>query len=188
MSFNRNWLPLFVIAALAFGCKAEPAAEEGTTEGAVTVDTAAIEAGIDAINTQFVTAFAANDTIAMANFYAEDAIILPPNMPRAEGRDGVRGVFAGFVTSSPNPTLTLDTDKVIVAESGELATEIGTFTISGTATDGTEWQDKGKYLSVWKNVDGTWQNAVRTWNSDNPLPGTDGATPADGDVPAEGGV
>jgi uncharacterized protein (TIGR02246 family) len=179
MVSHRNWLPLFVIAALAFGCNSEPAAEEGTAEETIVVDAAAIEAAIDAANTQFETAVAANDTIAIANLYAEDAIILPPNMPRGEGRDGVRGTFASLLAPSPNPTLTLDTDKVIVAESGELATEIGRFAVSGTAPDGTEWQESGKNIRLWKNVDGTWQIVADAWNSDTPMPGA---------MPAEGGV
>jgi uncharacterized protein (TIGR02246 family) len=179
MYSNRNWLPLFVIVTLAFGCKAEPAAEEGATEATVAVDAAAIEDAIDAANAQFETAVAANDTIAIANLYAEDAIVLPPNMTRGEGRDAVRGVFASLLAPSPNPTLTLTSDKVIVAESGELATEIGTFAISGTAPDGTEWQDSGKNIRVWKNVNGTWQIVADAWNSDTPMPGA---------MQAEGGV
>lgn len=188
MSFNRNWLSPFVIAALAIGCSAEPAVEEGTTEDAAIVDTAAIEAGIDAINTQFETAVAATDTIAIANLFAEDAVLLAPNMPRGEGRDAVRGIFAGLLATSTGTTLTHDTDKVIVAESGELATEIGTYSVGGTMTDGTVWSDKGKDIRVWKNIDGTWQIVADAWNSDNPIPGMESDMPADGDVPAEGGV
>jgi uncharacterized protein (TIGR02246 family) len=178
MYSNRNWLPLFVIAALALGCKAEPAAEEGATEDTVAVDAAAIEEAIDAANKQFETAVAANDTIAIASLYAEDAIVLPPFMPRGEGRDAVRGVFASLLAPSPNPTLTLESDKVMVSESGDIATEIGTWAISGTAPDGMEWQESGKSLRVWRNVGGTWQIIADAWNSDAP--------PAP--MPAEGGV
>lgn len=174
----RSWLPLFVIATLAFGCSSEPAAEEGTTEDTAVVDAAAIEEAIEAANTQFETAVAANDTVAIANLYAEDGSVLPPFMPRGEGRDAVRGVFASLLTPSPNPTLTLDTDKVIVSESGDMATEIGRWAISGTTPDGMEWQESGKNLRVWSNVGGTWQIIADAWNSDAP--------PAP--MPAEGGV
>lgn len=178
MYFHRNWLPLFVIAALAFGCSSEPAAEEGTTEDTAVVDAASIKAAIDAANAQFETAVAANDTVAIANLYAEDATVLPPFMPRGHGRDAVRGVFSQLLAPSPNPTLNLDNDMVIVSESGDMATEIGTWDISGTAPDGMEWQENGKNLRVWKNVGGTWLIIADAWNSDAP--------PAP--MPAEGGV
>jgi uncharacterized protein (TIGR02246 family) len=178
MHFHRSWLSLLVIAALAFGCSSEPAAEEGTTEDTAAVDTAAIEAAIEAANTQFETAVAANDTVAIANLYADDAIVLPPFMPRGEGRDAVRGVFSTLLAPSTSTSLTLDTNKVIVSESGDMATEIGTFAVSGTMADGTEWSESGKSLRVWRNVGGTWQIIADAWNGDAP--------PAP--MPTEGGV
>ena len=121
-------LPVFAVIALAAACQTKEAEQTGTTEETAAVDTETIRQEIEDLDDQFEQGMLAGDSIALANFYADDAVVLPPNMPRAEGRDAIRSVWAG----GPLTSATLTTDQVIIPESGEIAVNVGTYTQSGT--------------------------------------------------------
>ncbi len=78
----------------------------------------------------------------------------------------------------PISSVSLDTDVVEGAASGDIAYGVGTFTMSGTGADGSEWSDQGKYMEVLENVDGEWKIAADIWNSDAPAPGMESAEEA----------
>ena len=80
-----------------------------------------------------------------------------------------------MIAQSPGATIDLRPGTIEVAESGDLAYEIGTYTMSGTSPDGTTWSDEGKYVEIFQNVNGEWKIATDIWNSDTPLPGTEPA-------------
>ncbi|MBA3584290.1 MAG: DUF4440 domain-containing protein [Gemmatimonadetes bacterium] len=172
-------LPVFAVIALAAACQTKEAEQMGTTEETGAADTETIRQGIEDLDNQFEQAMLAGDSLALANFYADDAVILPPNMPRAEGRDGIRSVWAGMVSGGPLTSATLTTDQVIIPESGEIAVDVGTYTMGGTAPDGTPWQDTGKFVATWENVNGEWKIAADIWNSDMLAAGMEGAAPAE---------
>ena len=150
------------LAALA-GCK--PA-----------VDTAAETAAIQEINKAWGNNYNAGDADAIANLYAEDAMLLPPGAPAAVGRDAIREFIANDITSSKAAGL-MDNiaDASTVGISGDIAWQNGTFTITN-ASDATV--DAGKYLSVFQKKDGKWQLIRDTWNLDNapaPAPAAEAA-------------
>lgn len=172
-------LPVFAVIALAAACQTKEAEQTGTTEETAAVDTETIRQEIEDLDDQFEQGMLAGDSIALANFYADDAVVLPPNMPRAEGRDAIRSVYASMMGWGPLTSATFTTDQVIIPESGEIAVEVGTYTMGGAAPDGTPYQDTGKYLSTWKNVNGEWKVVAVIWNSDALAAGMEGAAPAE---------
>jgi uncharacterized protein (TIGR02246 family) len=172
-------LSMFAAIAVAAACQKQEAEQTGTTEETAAIDTETIRQGIEGLQNQFEQAMLAGDAAVVANFYADDAVVLPPNMPGAEGREAIRSVWDGMFSGGPLTEATLTTDQVIIPESGEIAVEVGTFTMSGTAPEGTPYQETGKYVTTWKNVNGEWKIVVDTWNSDTPVPGTEGAAPAE---------
>lgn len=174
-AFKRSMV--FVWAAgLALACQTEePAMEQGSTADPA-VDAAAVREAIVAKDKVFSDAMMAGDSEALSQLYAEDAVILPPNGPRAEGTAGVRETWSAALEGSSVAASTLDSDLIAVTAAGDYAYAVGSYTDSGTATDGSEWSDQGKYLTVWKNVDGEWKIAADIWNSDNPAPGTEPTT------------
>ena len=171
-------LSMFAAIAVAAACQKQEAEQTGTTEESAAIDTETIRQGIEDLANQYEQAMLAGDVAALTNFYADDAVVLPPNLPRAEG-EAIRSVFDGWYTGGPLTGATLTTDQVIIPESGEIAIDVGTFTMSGTGPDGTPYQETGKYVTTWKNINGEWKIVVDTWNSDTPLPGTEGAAPAE---------
>lgn len=165
---------LFALA-LAAGCQmraAEQADDGGGAAGAgeaakgTQVSTADPEA-LAAVNERWRQAALAGDASALASLYAEDAVLLPPGMPKVRGRAAIESAFAAMFESPPT-SMTLQSDGTVFSESGELAFDHGTYAMSGTTPDGQAWQDTGKFLGIFKLIDGEWKYVADTWNSDAP--------------------
>ena len=132
------------------------------------VDTAAEEQAIRAQIAAFNTAVAAYDSAGLAALYAQDAALLPPNQGRLEGAAAIQQMFAGM--RQMNVSMVVTPLVVVVAASGDIAMEEGTWTLTMPMADGTTFNDNGKYLVAWKKIDGTWLMERDIWNSDNAPP------------------
>src|SRR5437660_1218386 len=69
-------------------------------------------------------ATAAKDLDKSISFYADDAIILPPNEAAVTTKDGIRNLWKGFLGSLADVSWT--TARVEVAQSGDMAVVTGT--------------------------------------------------------------
>lgn len=123
---------------------------------------------IQELNDKLIQAMAVEDWNSIMSLYTDDVISLPSYEPMLIGKDailksGIESQEAGFRINE----MTLNTMEVY--SSGNLAYEIGTFTINMTMPGMSEtWDDNGKYLTVWeKQNDGSWKIKVETWNTDN---------------------
>jgi len=150
-------------AALMTSCTQAPPA-------APPVDQAAIGAAIDSITIAFTGAVAARDTNAIASMYAPDARLMPPNSPRYDGPDAIRGAWAGFIAMPGMELVPTTTDKII-AEAGDMVVELGTYVFKFQDPSGKTQSDNGKYVTVYKKVNGEWKIVVDTFNSSVPVPG-----------------
>jgi len=115
-------------------------------------------------------AAAAKDLDKTVSFYAEDAIVLPPNEASVTGKDGIRNLWKGLTDSVTD--VSWKATRVEMAKSGDMACLTGTYEL--TMKDGTK--DRGKYCEVWEKKAGTWKCGTDIWNSD--LPATAASSPA----------
>ena len=76
-----------------------------------------------------------------AAFVTEDAIWLPPNAERVEGRAAVRALMLGF-TAAEDFSVTWNATDIDIAADGELAYAIGTFEYSLKDTGGNSVSDR----------------------------------------------
>ena len=172
-------------AALALACQQEPATEQAS-ETDPAADDAAVSESIRAKDQAFTAAMVAGDVETVMAQYADDAIVLPPGAPMLEGSQAIREMFAPWLSSSPPSSMTLDSETIVVAGSGDYAHAVGTFTISGTEPNGVQYSDNGKFVAVWRNVGGDWKMVADIWNSDNPPPGMEPeAMPSEEMAPVE---
>ena len=104
----------------------------------------------------------ARDLDQTVSFYADDAIILPPNEPAVTGKDNIRNLWKGFLDSLQS--ISWNTTQVEAAKSGDMAVTTGTYEM--TMKDGTK--DHGKYCEVWKKKDGKWKVGTDMFSSDLP--------------------
>jgi ketosteroid isomerase-like protein len=124
---------------------------------------------VDAMNEEFMQLLAARELEQLtANFYAEDAQFLPPNLPAFVGRPAIQQALEGLIAAGLNQ-LILRTDKIEV--SGDLTYAIGRYQLTIKPASGAEIHDEGKYLLVYRRQpDGQWRAVADMFNSDLPAP------------------
>jgi ketosteroid isomerase-like protein len=114
---------------------------------------------IVAANKRFSEAAAAHDASAISQMYTETAELLPPGQSVVIGRAAIKSFWAAGLKSVSAVSLT----AVEVECTDDLAIERGVFVM--TTAQG---KASGKYLVVWKHVNGQWMLHRDCWNSDAP--------------------
>jgi uncharacterized protein (TIGR02246 family) len=129
-------------------------------------DVAAEAEKIRALDQQWVAAVQAKDAAASAGFYAADGALLAANAPMAKGTAAVTAAWQGLL-GLKNVNLTFAPTEIVVSGSGDMAYDIGTYAL-GFDSDNGPVKDEGKYVVVWKKVDGGWKVAADIFNSNGP--------------------
>jgi ketosteroid isomerase-like protein len=120
------------------------------------------EGPLDGMSKKFEDFMRAADTQGAAAMYAPDAVVLPPNHARVQGRADIAALFKGYTDAGFSLKLT-PTDTWI---DGALGARSGTYVLLDK--DQKE-ADHGKWIEVWKKgADGKWWLARDMWNSDAP--------------------
>ena len=143
----------------------------GCTKGAeASVDTAKISDSIKAQEAQWVKDYAAKDMNALAGHYADDAALAGPGDPVATSDAERRKLLQAFVTD-PNLKLSFSSDRVEVAQSGDLASSRGHYSMTITDKATSKPVDStGTYLTVYrKQKDGSWK-AIEDFITPGPAP------------------
>ena len=94
------------------------------------------------------------------SYFAADATAYAPGAPMATGTEAVRKLVSDMF-ATPGLSLSWTATKAVVAASGDLGYTAGTYEM--TTAGGTE---KGKYITNWKKVDGTWKVTEDIFNAD----------------------
>ena len=127
-------------------------------------DTKAIEQVLRDLDDQWSAAAGVKDFEKIVSFYSNDAVVMPPNAPRATTKEAIRTIWKDLLTDA---SISWKTKEVEVAQSGDLAYSSGTYEVTLNDPTGTPVKDRGKYLEVWKKqADGTWKCVMDMWNSD----------------------
>ena len=148
-------LAAFLVAGLAAGCVAMG-------------DARTIEQEIRELDKKLLGAVVRGDVATIANIYAQDGAFLAPNAPPVEGREAIAEAWKGII-SLPNVSLNFRATRIDVAASGDLATAIGAYDLAFSGEDG-RIRDEGKYVEVWKKVNGEWKVIADIYNSNLKAP------------------
>ncbi len=106
---------------------------------------------IDNVNQRLSQAVQDGDAAAAAALYTEDGKFLAPNAEFFSGRDAIQGFFQGAIDGGIKG-LNLTTLELEIQ--GDTAHEVGTYEL---VADGGVVADSGKFIVIWKRVDGRWQ-------------------------------
>lgn len=141
-------------AAIAAAC--QPAALKDE-------DKAAMRASVDSFNLYFRT----DRDSAVAMEFAENGVMLPPNMGPVEGRAAILAFFQGFPAVADFTAVPIDIDG-----RGDLAYVRGTYSYTMPAQGrNPAMQDHGKFVEIRrKQADGRWLVTVDIFNSNVPVP------------------
>lgn len=114
-------------------------------------------------------AYAASDDPA-GTFVAQmvdDAVLLPPDAPLAQGTEAIRNVI-DMLEGLPGFNVTWGPVAADVGSGGDLGYTRGTYRITMDGPDGPISID-GKYITVWeKQADGRWLVTADMFNADAP--------------------
>jgi uncharacterized protein (TIGR02246 family) len=154
MQIRRN-LAMLALSTVGLGCASAPPAFTDA-------DRTAISSAI----AEFTAAVSKGDFAAVAGGYTADGVIMPPNAPAVQGREGIQKLFEamGRPVSFSQPVVEIDGE-------GNLAYARVNYDVTLTPPGGkTPVNDKGKVLIVMrKEADGRWRTSRGMWNSDLPL-------------------
>jgi uncharacterized protein (TIGR02246 family) len=150
-----------------FGCLYLLLLAVGCTQPPPPDTRAADEAAVRDADAQWSKTAGAGDVDGTVAYYVDDASLLPPNAPIANGKQAIRAMWTSLL--GPGTTISWEANKVEVARSGELATIMGTYQLSMKDPQGNPVNDRGKFVEVWKKqADGKWKVVADIFNSDLP--------------------
>ena len=147
-----------MIAGAAVLALSLTACEKYENKGGASADPGAVKSAIKADEKKWNQQVKAKDTEGLAGHYADDAYFVAPGMAPADGSTAIRQFYANASTD-PALDVTITSDKIDVAGSGDMAYSRGHFTEKYTdRKTGKVMTDKGSYLAVYqKQSDGSWK-------------------------------
>jgi uncharacterized protein (TIGR02246 family) len=161
---------LTATAMLISSCDSgKEAASGASTEAAASAASAADEEAIRGQVAKWLELIKSKDAAAIAQMYTEDGALMPPNAPISKGRAAIEQTWAAMM-SAPGFELTFAPDQIVLSGSADMAMDRGTYQMT-VAPSGKAQVDTGKYVVVWRKVDGEWKAAADIINSDLPAGG-----------------
>ena len=156
LSTHISLIGVLVALSLSVACQGQAGADTR----------AADEATLRNLDAEWSKAAGAKDVEKTVSYYTDDAIILPPNLPTIQGKQGARAMWQGMF-SVPGFGGGWKATRVEVSRSGDLGWVTGTYELTETDASGQPMVDKGKYLEVWrKQADGSWKCVADMFNTD----------------------
>jgi ketosteroid isomerase-like protein len=136
--------------------------------GAANPDEAADRAAIAAATAATQKAENAGSVAQMRPYFANDVVMLAPNMAAVAGADSAAAAMQQFFDAF-GVRIEYTSEEVVVA--GDLGFDRGTFRHTLTPkAGGTPLTETGKYLWIYrKETDGSWKQSRVIWNSSDPV-------------------
>jgi uncharacterized protein (TIGR02246 family) len=125
-----------------------------------------VESLIRDLDQDFVTSFNTGNYDQVAALFAQDGAFMAPHHDPAYGPKAVERLLRQFAESGYED-LRLETLRV--EASGDLAMEIGRYSVAIRQPDGTILADRGKYVKAWRRL-GAWLIVADCWSSNLPAP------------------
>jgi ketosteroid isomerase-like protein len=113
----------------------------------------------------FVTSFNTGNYDQAGALFAQDGAFMAPHYEPAYGPKAVERLLRQFGDAGYED-LRLETSRVEI--SGDLAMEIGRYSVAIRLPDGTILADRGKYVKNWRRL-GAWLIVADCWSSNLPL-------------------
>jgi uncharacterized protein (TIGR02246 family) len=120
-----------------------------------------VQSQIRGLTQDLVTSYNTGNYDQVAAMYAPDGVFMAPNYEPSHGTKETERLFRQL-SDAGYEDLRLETLRV--ESSGDMAMEMGRYSVAIHQTNGTTVADRGKYLKVWRRL-GTWLIVADCWNS-----------------------
>ena len=140
-----SWRRLTVLAGLAaiVGCRGSQPAVDLTAEAQAVRDASMAWSAADQVK----------DWAKAAATFAPDGIAFPEHQDPLVGPVAIQAADEANAAKMPNALWSWTVDNVVVAASGDMAVEVGSWVFTN---EGKE-VDRGKYVTTWRKVEGAWK-------------------------------
>ncbi len=122
------------------------------------------EQAIRKTNEKWLALIRDHDAAGVSRLYAADGAMMATGAPIALGQPALEKAWGGLM-AAPGFGLTFKADQIVVASGGDMALDRGTYLLTLGGPNGPT-EEVGKYVVVWRNVDGQWKVAADIFNSD----------------------
>jgi len=136
---------------------------------------------VEGLNRQFVEAFKTRNFSAVAQMFTDDAVMLPPRNNIITGKSNIQSFWT---RATRIREVKFDTDS-LAALGGDVVREIGKFRMrverpvdpetggesgpgSARAGQARSREILGKYVFLWRNINGDWKLETSIWNRNKP--------------------
>ncbi len=167
---NRLFVVVAILglASLGVGCS-PPAPPAAPPEAAPKPDLAAEERAIREIDGRWLKAAQAEDAAGEAANIAPDGAVYREHVEPIVGPAAYQAFVTKFRASNPKMKPSWSTDKIQVGEAGDVAIQSGEYHLTGLGPKGSG-EDRGRFLTVWKKVNGEWKVAHDIGSTTMPEP------------------
>jgi ketosteroid isomerase-like protein len=115
---------------------------------------------------EWAAAAASGDLEAIVSYWADDAVVLPPDRPAVVGKQAIRE-FVAESLALPGFSITWSAAQAVVAASGDMGYTIGSNRVTVPGADGSPVAITGKAVTVWRREpSGAWRCVLDIWNAD----------------------
>ena len=168
---KRYFLPVIAVAIFLTACNDQQQSSDvqkntDSLKYHTTEDNSSAIAAIKQADSSWDRASEAKSADGWLNFYAADAIVMPPggnvSKDKASNEAMVKNMFA-----MPGFSLRFQSTKADASKSGDLGYSAGVYQMSAKDAKGNDFHETGKYNEVWKKqTDGAWKCVIDIWNAD----------------------
>jgi uncharacterized protein (TIGR02246 family) len=131
------------------------------------VDLKTEEKAVRSISMKWLELHKNHDAAGVAALFATDGVEYSMNKEPVVGPAAIERLLIQDQKENPKEVVNWTTDRVEVSASGDLAVEYGSYTDTGSGLNGKE-TDQGKYITVYRKVNGTWKVTADIGNSTKP--------------------
>ncbi|HKW89279.1 MAG TPA: DUF4440 domain-containing protein [Candidatus Acidoferrales bacterium] len=87
------------------------------------------------------------DIEAALYFFTPDAVMIAPDNPGVSGKPAIHTLFENMLANS---SLALNLSQSSIGKFGDLAVEIGSYSMQLARPYFGKWEDTGKYITAWR--------------------------------------
>jgi len=151
----RNLIILALGGIVATAC--------ATEDSDSSIDLTAEATAVNEISLRWLEFARAKDAAGIAGLFASDGVLFLENEAPVVGPTAIEARQVQAFEKNPDLVRSFGSDRIEVAASGDLAVEFGSW--------GPEGPDRnyGKYIAVYRKVDGVWRVAADIGNSAKPI-------------------
>ena len=136
------------------------------------VDTAAEASALMQVSRDWSASVATGDLETIVGYWADDAVILAPDMEPMKGKEAIRGFVRGSL-EVPGFSISWEPTEAFISTSGDIGYLIEQGQMTWADTLGNLNKSIHKTVTIWKKqADGSWKCVVDTWNN-SPSPATE---------------